>query len=260
MKELIVKEVNFNGVNLIGVQKDGKVFVAIKKICDDLGLSDHKKQIARIKRDETLSEGGAVLLLPTNGGNQEVFCLENNYLPFWLTGISSNHCKEEIRPRLKEFKLKAKDILAAAFLNKEPEQKPMSPAELALLQAQNVLAIEKKLTIIESKVDTLISDKNKALEQLKIIELPKVLPLQKSERSALNQLVRNYSKSINVDISEAWNHLYDEFLYIYHIDLKQCAINRNISNLDYIESIAKMSELYSVAYELFITNKKSASN
>ena len=62
MNELIVKEVNFNGVNLIGVQKEGKVFVAVKSICDDLGLNSNK-QNQRIKRDEILNEGATVLAI-----------------------------------------------------------------------------------------------------------------------------------------------------------------------------------------------------
>ena len=62
------------------------------------------------------------MTIPSIRGNQETNLLELDYLPLWLTGIKANQCREEIRPYLKEFKLKAKDVLAAAFLDNKPKQ------------------------------------------------------------------------------------------------------------------------------------------
>ena len=55
------------------------------------------------------------MTIPTESRKQETTLLELDYLPSWLTGIKSEYCREEIRPYLKEFKLKAKDSLSEAF-------------------------------------------------------------------------------------------------------------------------------------------------
>lgn len=115
--EIVRKEIGFNGVNLIGVCFEEKLYIIVKNFCEVLGIN-YKGQIQRIKRDEVLSKGGCKIHLPSNGGNQETNLLELDYVPIWLAGIKANQCKEEIRSFLKEFKLKVKDVLAEAFLGK----------------------------------------------------------------------------------------------------------------------------------------------
>ena len=58
------------------------------------------------------------MCLLTNEAEQETFLLDIN-LPFWLTEIKVNQCKEEVREFLLDFKLKAKDILTNAFIGKQ---------------------------------------------------------------------------------------------------------------------------------------------
>lgn len=139
---LEVKEITFSDTKLIAIKdnKTGKVFTSIKKFCDDLGLKDHTKQISKINKDEVLKEGVAILALPSNGGIQDVFCLDIEYIAMWLTSIKPNHCAEEIRPLLIEFKKKAQKVLAKAFLQDQQEQPkfniPKNFAEALRLSAE----------------------------------------------------------------------------------------------------------------------------
>lgn len=152
---LVLKTVQFNGVGLVGVQlSDNRIFTPVKKICDDLGI-DSNAQIQRIKRDDLLSEGGCIIHVPSSKGIQETFCLDIDYLPSFLTGIQISKCRPEVQPILKDFKLKAKDLLAAAFINKEPVQQPqqiLSDSERLLLQAQINVEHEKAIKQIDSNV------------------------------------------------------------------------------------------------------------
>ena len=119
--KIVKKEVELNGVKLTGIRtQEGKIYIVVKTFCEILGL-DPSGQLQRIKRDETLREGMGMMPIPTESGKQEMTLLELDFLPMWLTGIRAERCKEEIRPYLKEFKLKAKDILADAFLGKRKE-------------------------------------------------------------------------------------------------------------------------------------------
>ena len=116
--EIMKKEVDFNGINLTGIKtQDGKIYIVIKTFCEALGI-DPSSQLKRIKRDDFFDEGVVIMTIPTESGKQETTLLELDFLPMWLTGIRAERCKEEIRPYLKEFKLKAKDVLADAFLGK----------------------------------------------------------------------------------------------------------------------------------------------
>ena len=152
---IVKKEVEFNGVNLTGIKtQDGKIYIVVKTFCEILGL-DSSGQLQRIKRDETLSEGVGMMPIPTESGKQETTLLELDFLPMWLTGIKADRCKEEIRPYLKEFKLKAKDVLADAFLGKRSNQVlegEYSPEDIEILQRVERI-IKNKTSIVDFLVD-----------------------------------------------------------------------------------------------------------
>ena len=44
------------------------------------------------------------MIIPTNGGNQNMICLPIEYLNGWLFGIDINRCKPEIRDTLIKYK------------------------------------------------------------------------------------------------------------------------------------------------------------
>ena len=63
------------------------------------------------------------LTLPTNGGLQEILCLNIDFVPLWLAKISITPSMKENNPelvdKLVKYQLKTKDILAKAFLVKK---------------------------------------------------------------------------------------------------------------------------------------------
>ena len=153
--KIVKKEVEFNGVNLAGIKtQNGKIYIIVKTFCESLGIFPNS-QIKRIRRDDFLNEGGVIMALPTNGGQQDVFLLELDFLPMWLTGIKADRCREEIRPYLKEFKLKAKDVLADAFLGKrgnEILEGDYSPEDIEILQRIHRI-IKNKTSVVDLLVD-----------------------------------------------------------------------------------------------------------
>lgn len=123
MNELTIKNVDFLGDTLVAAQdRDGNIWAAVKWMCDGIGLTEgqRQRQTTNIKEDIVLKKGVANLQLPTNGGNQEVLCLQLSFIPLWLAKISITPAMQSNNPRLVEklieYQLKAKDVLAAAFL------------------------------------------------------------------------------------------------------------------------------------------------
>lgn len=130
MNELEVRKVPFMGTELMAARdNDGQIWAGVRWMCDGIGFSEgqRKRQIANIQEDTVLSKGGSNLILPTKGGTQRTLCLKLDYVPLWLAKIAITPRMEretpELAARLEQYQLKAKDVLAAAFL---PQSKPQS--------------------------------------------------------------------------------------------------------------------------------------
>lgn len=125
MNGLAVKDVQFNGATLRAAQDaENIIWVGVAWVCRGIGLSQgqEKRQVTNLKDDIVLSQGVANLQLPTNGGNQEILCLKLDFLPLWLAKIHITPTMKrenlQLVENLIEYQLKAKDVLAEAFLNK----------------------------------------------------------------------------------------------------------------------------------------------
>lgn len=120
MDNLIMKEVCFKNKKIRAIEENGKVYVAVKDICDNLGMNGNQFKVQRdkINNDEFLKGGRKFSPLESNGGIQETMLLELDYLPIWLAKINPARFSDELKKELMEYQLKAKDVLAEAFLGK----------------------------------------------------------------------------------------------------------------------------------------------
>lgn len=121
-QKLEIKRVPFMGTELMAARDAaGQIWAGVRWMCDGIGLSrgQRNNETLKIQKETVLSKGARKLMLPTNGGNQEVLCLKLDFVPLWLAKISITPAMEQETPelaaRLMEYQLKAKDVLAAAF-------------------------------------------------------------------------------------------------------------------------------------------------
>lgn len=116
---MITKEVQFMGDTLLTIKDNDKVYVGIRWVCQGLGLSSGQRnhQQSKIQRDCILSQGVRKIVPPKNTGFPEVICLDITYLPLWLAKINANIVKEDIRGKLVSYQLRAKEVLADAFVS-----------------------------------------------------------------------------------------------------------------------------------------------
>jgi len=171
MNELEVRNVPFMGTDLVAAQDEsGQVWAGVRWICDGIGMSEGqmKRQIANIRADRVLSKSGSNLILnKTGNGTREVFCLKLDYVPLWLAKINITPLMEQENPeladRLEQFQLRAKDVLATAFLPAQTEPAPLTPAQLLAAQAQVLVDMEQRMNqmqgqtrALEAKVETAI--------------------------------------------------------------------------------------------------------
>lgn len=119
--------VNFRQDTLFAVERDDGVFVAVKPICDTLGV-DWKSQYQRIKDDPVLSEGVVIITIPSPGGAQETTCLKLELVNGWLFKVDSRRVKEEeTRRKLLTYQRECYQVLFDAFYGKRQAAKVEIP-------------------------------------------------------------------------------------------------------------------------------------
>lgn len=135
MNGLEVRKVPFMGTELMAARNNnGQIWAGVRWMCHGVGLSEGqtKNERLKIQKDKVLSKGGRNFVLNENGyGNREVLYLKLDYVPLWLAKIAITPMMEretpELAARLEQYQLKAKDVLATAFLP-QSKQQPATPA------------------------------------------------------------------------------------------------------------------------------------
>lgn len=108
-----IAAVDFHGHALTVITEKGQHLVAMKPICESIGLTWHG-QLERIKRDEVLQSTIRVMRMVAEDGKQrEITCLPLDMLNGWLFGIEVKRCRIEVQPALILFKRECYAALAA---------------------------------------------------------------------------------------------------------------------------------------------------
>ena len=122
-----IQTINFNNQQLLTVEKDGIKYVAVKPICENLGL-DWDSQRTKIKNNHILNEGAVIITFPSEGGPQQTTCLPIDMINGWLFTINPNKVSEEIKPLVIYYQKECYKALFE-FWNKPKGQEPFKPVE-----------------------------------------------------------------------------------------------------------------------------------
>lgn len=165
MTNLAVKEVEFNGDVLMAAhEKDSdKVYVGVSWICNGIGFNKGQKdrQVRNVQDDIVLKQGCFKFEAGVFDPNNETLAIELDFLPLWLAKISITPKMQtespEITDKLIEYQLKAKDVLANAFIKGVTQIVPTSYKEALMALVESIEKQEQlELTITKQapKVDS----------------------------------------------------------------------------------------------------------
>ncbi|HEX4606916.1 MAG TPA: phage antirepressor N-terminal domain-containing protein [Urbifossiella sp.] len=97
--------VEFHGDTLEAVEQDGKVWVSLRRCCENLGLA-MEGQLAKLK-----GKGWAVMteifMTGPDGKRYEMAAVDLDTLPGWLFSIDARKVREEIREKLAHYQREA---------------------------------------------------------------------------------------------------------------------------------------------------------
>lgn len=121
-----IQTVPFHGQTLSVIPQQDKLYVAIKPICENMGVL-WEPQRKRIQRNEVLSEGASMMEVPSKGGYQETVCLPLELLNGWLFGIDANRIKDPtVKARVIEYQRECYKVLFDYWF-KGASDKPAKP-------------------------------------------------------------------------------------------------------------------------------------
>jgi len=103
-----------------------------------------------------------------------------------------------------------------------------------------------RLEILELAIES--EKENQRLKQI-VIERSESVPAE-TMRITINRVVREYAKSKGLIFSNVWNELYQEFKYLYHIDLKTRA-KKGQSKIQIAEDLDRLEDLYNLSLKMF---------
>lgn len=120
----------FHQHSLITVKHEGRVLVAMKPICESIGLN-WRAQYNRLKRDSVLSTCVVIMTtqmptcvaimatqMPGDDQSREVTFLDLEYLNGWLFGIDANRVKPELRETVIDYQKHCYHVLFQHFHGK----------------------------------------------------------------------------------------------------------------------------------------------
>lgn len=163
MDNLIVKPVDVLGSQVMAAKDlDAEIWAGISYFCNALGMQKWQKdkQIQKVQNDKVLSKGCSKFGAGVFDPNNETVALRIDFIPMWLAKINITPTMEKDHPeladKLLEYQLKAKDILAEAFMPKQGV--PQTIPEQIQLLAQGHVELNKRVDNMQTELEELKND------------------------------------------------------------------------------------------------------
>lgn len=120
---------------------------------------------------------------------------------------------------------------------------------------QNAVELPQNAEARFTRLETLVAAQIGLVEKLIMLQsskpsIPQIEAPKLETRDELRRIVAKAGKASG-DYSGAWNVLYQEIYYRLHRNVNECAKNRGMDKLDYIESEGILPEVVAIAREVF---------
>lgn len=210
-----VKEINFYDDTLLGVKdEDGKIWLAVKKACLDIGLNQNQANAERKKITNELLFNNQWKKLRVKFDSQvrETLFLLEKFVPIWLAQISITPKMKKDNPeavkKLLTYQLEAADVLHRAFYETEEQKEAL----------HNSLGLEGRIKGMQVQINNMENLIELQLEKLEAVVDNMTLSTRQQEkilragRERVNLLLggahsTEYKKKARTYLANLWNNL-----------------------------------------------------
>ena len=225
-----VKEIPFEEGTLLGVRtSDGKVWLAVRKACRDIGLSDGqaRKQVENIQEEAVLKSNCRYLAIVQKEGKRDVkreqLFLNEDVITLWLAKITLTDKMKEKNPKaydtLISYQLKAAKVLHKAFYETE-DQKAALHSSLGLEGQIATLEQKLEMTVIQlNNVESTLDIQNERLNAVMdnmTLTTTQQGRLQRAVKDRVNHLLggahsKEYKENSKLYFINLWGGLKEKF-------------------------------------------------
>lgn len=159
MDNIQVKPVDVLGSSIMAAKDEkGNIFAGVNYFCNALGMSkgQRDKQVQKVQKDEVLKQGCFRLEAGVFDPANESIALRIDFIPIWLAKIIITEKTKKENPdladKLLNYQLKAKDILAAAFLPKQSGESGDLRKQIQVI-AKGTDELYQRVDAVDGKVD-----------------------------------------------------------------------------------------------------------
>lgn len=240
-----VKEIPFNESTLLGIKDEsGQVWLAVKKSCLDIGLSEGqaRRQIENIQNEEPLKSNCCKFAIVQMEGKREVtreqLFLHEKVVTLWLAKISLTPGMMKKSPkaynRLLKYQLEAADVLHKAFYETE-EQKSTFNTKMGL--EGRIEGMQVRINSMENMMCEQMEKLDSVMENM-TLSTRQQQKLNKAAKDRINHLLggahsREYKLNAKSYFINLWNGLKE---------LYGCASYKDLNPIYYDKAFDFISE------------------
>ena len=221
-----IKEIPFNGGSLLGVRTpDGTVWLAVRKACRDIGLTDAqaRAEVSKMQESLLLKDNCKKLSLKFETQVRETLVLSEKFVPMWLAQINLTPAMQKKNPdavqKLLKYQLEASDVLHEAFYGTEEQKLALHSSlglegQIATLEQKLEMTVV-KLNSVENALHTQTENLNSVMDNMTLTTVQQGR-LQRAVKDRVNHLLggahsKEYKENSKLYFINLWNGLKEKF-------------------------------------------------
>lgn len=124
--------------------------------------------------------------------------------------------------------------------------KPKTQAELFLESAQMLVEQERRMSVVETRLQHIEDSRNVATQELLIAERSTDTIPEETTRAKIRKLINQYCNAKNTDQRSVWHVIYDRLYYRYGVSLRAIIKNKNESMIDVAERVGHLDKIFAI--------------
>lgn len=139
--------------DLLAVQTDGRRWVALKPMCETLGI-DVSAQLKRLK-SKSWATVAVIAVVAADGKVRDMVMVDTKSIPLWLATIDETRVNPAAKPKLIAYQCEAADALHSYFIRRETKVPPMNQLDVLRAALDQIEASQRRLEDHDLRLEAL---------------------------------------------------------------------------------------------------------